>query len=81
MSELKPCPFCGESPIAGMEFYESQGSIIRLKATVLCKRCHISQSKVFQATDINIVPFFNYEVAMEGAEKAWNRRAKDEQTD
>lgn len=76
--ELKPCPFCGESPVAGMEFYESCGSVIRLRATVLCKRCNISQSKVFQATDINIVPFFSYEVAMEEAKKAWNRREADE---
>lgn len=78
MSEIKPCPFCGDSPIVGMEFYESCGSVIRLRATVCCKHCNISQGKVFQATDINIMPFVNYEVAMENAINAWNRRAKDE---
>ena len=75
MAELKPCPFCGESPLSGIEFCESCGSDnIKLRAVVYCPKCHISKGKVFKATDINPVPFFNYEVAFDNAKTAWNQR-------
>lgn len=74
MTELKPCPFCGESPISGVEFYESCGSNIKLKAIVYCPKCHINRGYLFRATDINPVPFLDYEVAFDKAVKSWNQR-------
>lgn len=80
MAELKPCPFCGGYPLSGVEFYESCGGIddIKLKATIYCPKCHINRGYVFKATDVNPVPFFDYEVAFDKAISKWNERAKDD---
>lgn len=74
MDDLKRCPFCGEVPSSGVEFYESCGSDIKLKAIVYCLKCHVSRGTVFRATDINPVPFLDYEVAFDKAVKLWNQR-------
>ena len=78
---LKPCPFCGESPLSGVEFYESCGSNIKLRATVCCPKCHINRGYVFKATDVNPVPFFDYEVAFDKAKKLWNQRDGENESD
>ena len=76
MSELKPCPFCGKMPSAGVEFYESNSMDgIKLRASVYCSGCHISRGVVFKATDqVSLVPFLDYEVAFDKVKKAWNKR-------
>lgn len=80
MVELKPCPFCGKQPISGVEFYESCGGTnIKLKAIIYCPICHVGRGNIFQATDINPVPFFDYEVAFDKAVKAWNQRKNKEE--
>ena len=79
MDELKPCPFCGEAPSSGVEFFESCGSTdIKLRVIVYCQKCHVARGFVFKATDITPVPFFDYEVAFDKAKKAWNRRAGEQ---
>ena len=75
MENLKPCPFCGVKPSSGVEFFESSSvDGIKLKAIVYCPECRVSKGVVFKATDINPVPFFDYEVAFDKAKQAWNKR-------
>lgn len=78
MSELKPCPFCRGKPECGVEFYESSGSNVLLKAEVWCERCHIGRAQIFKATEITLVPFERYTDAFDKAISKWNERAKDE---
>ena len=76
MAELKPCPFCGKYPSSGVEFFESHGTDVKLRATVYCSGCHISRGVVFTATDITPIPFLDYEIAFDKAKTAWNKRAE-----
>ena len=78
MSELKNCPFCGGKPECGVEFYESSGREVTLKAEVWCERCHIGRAYIFKATEITLVPFKRYTYAFDKAIEAWNRRMSDE---
>lgn len=78
---LKPCPFCGEIPISGIEYYDGgSGDNIRLRAVVYCKGCGANKSAIFRATDINLVPFLNYEAAYDKAKKLWNKRSYEVET-
>lgn len=79
MDDLKRCPFCGEIPSSGVEFCVSCGSEIKLKAIVYCPKCHINRGYIFKATDINPVPFLDYEIAFDKAVKAWNQRSGEEE--
>ena len=74
MSELKPCPFCGGKPESGVEFYKSCGSEVKLSDQVWCERCHVGRRAIFNATDIQLVPFQTYVNAFEKAVEKWNRR-------
>ena len=75
MEELKRCPFCGEIPKCGVEFYESHGAEVELAAVVKCTGCGIRKTEIFKATDnITFIPFFNYENAFEKVVKYWNER-------
>ena len=75
MTELKPCPFCGQRPVTGVDFYESCGGhSVKLQAVVTCTKCHVSRGVVFQATDINLIPFSDYENAFNKAIELWNER-------
>ena len=76
MDNLKPCPFCGKYPSSGVEFFESRGTDVKLRATVYCSECHVSRGVVFTATGITPIPFLDYEIAFDKAKTAWNRRAK-----
>lgn len=79
MEELKRCPFCGQSPICGVEFYESHGSEVKLAAVVQCPHCHIERRIVFKATELtSLVPFWDYEKAFDMVVNRWNERADDE---
>ena len=78
MIELKPCPFCGAMPQAGVDFYESCGAEIKLAATVECTGCGIRKRKIFNATHpVGYVPFSDYENAFMNVIEAWNRRASE----
>ena len=78
MAELKRCPFCGSTPIHGVEFYESSGSEVMLSATVKCSKCEVRTRVIFKATDyISLIPFWDYEKAFTDVIKQWNTRAKD----
>ena len=46
MEELKRCPFCGEIPKCGVEFYESHGAEVKLAAVVKCTGCGIRKNKI-----------------------------------
>lgn len=76
---LKPCPFCGEIPTSGIEYYDGSRTDIRLRAVVYCK-CGANKSVIFRATDINLVPFLNYEAAYDKAKKLWNKRSYEVET-
>lgn len=79
MEELKRCPFCGQSPICGVEFYESHGSEVKIAAVVRCSHCYIERRVVFKATDqISLVPFWDYEKAFDKVINKWNERVNDE---
>lgn len=75
--KLKPCPFCGNQPEAGVEFYESIGGEVKLKAEIWCERCHVGRAKIFKATEITPVPFDRYMDAFDSAVLKWNTRAED----
>ena len=79
MSELKPCPFCGKYPSCGVEEFERNGLVIKLRAAVYCSGCHVSRGVIFTATDINPIPFLDYEIAFDRAKQEWNRRAGEEE--
>lgn len=81
MTELKPCPFCGNQPEAGVEFYKSCESEVTLKAEVWCERCHIGRAVIFKATEITLVPFERYIDAFNSAISKWNRRDDDGRPD
>ena len=74
MTELKPCPFCGSIPQCGVDFYESRGTEVKLAAIVECTGCGIRKKKIFKATDISYVPFYDYDNAFEEVVQAWNKR-------
>ena len=74
MSDLKPCPFCGENPKTGVELYRSHGSEVTLVAIVYCPKCGVNRRKIFKATDVITVPFSVYEAAFGEVKQAWNRR-------
>lgn len=75
--KLKPCPFCGNQPEVGVEFYESRGHEVTLKAEVWCERCRVGRAKIFKATEITLVPFDRYMDAFDSAVLRWNTRAED----
>lgn len=75
MEELKRCPFCGELPVCGVEFYQSSGSDVHLAATVKCTRCGVYKRRIFKASESpRLIPFMNYENAFEGVIRDWNER-------
>ena len=75
--KLKPCPFCGNQPEVGVEFYESCGSEVKLRAEVWCERCKVGIAKIFTATEITLVPFDRYIDAFDSVVSKWNTRAED----
>lgn len=77
MQEVKKCPFCGESPKVGFEYYSGKDyDRIFFSATVRCT-CGTKKTVVFKATDIgDLVPLFDYENAIESAIDLWNERAE-----
>lgn len=75
---LKPCPFCGGEPESGVEFYESSGGLVKLKAEVWCERCRIGRYKIFKATEISLVPFERFIDAFDKAISDWNTRCENE---
>lgn len=77
MTELKRCPFCGSTPIHGVEFYESHGAEVRLSAVVECSKCKVRKRKIFKATDfISLIHFVDYEKAFADVIEEWNTRAE-----
>lgn len=78
MDELKRCPFCGSTPIHGVELYESRGAEVRLSAIVECSKCKVRKIAIFKATDyISLIPFWDYEKAFADVVMKWNTRAKE----
>lgn len=75
MKELKPCPFCGNLPQMGCEYYRSSGSYVTLRAVIRCTKCNTEKSVVFTASDFYLVPVTEYERAFERVRDAWNGRA------
>jgi len=81
MEELKPCPFCGNIPTCGTEFYESCGKEIKLTAVVECTVCGVRKRFIFKASDPNTyVPFSDFDYAFSRVLSEWNRRASDDKT-
>lgn len=75
MEELKRCPFCGELPVSGVEFYQSSGSDVHLAAIVKCIGCGVYKRKIFKASELpRLIPFMNYENAFDEVIRDWNRR-------
>ena len=75
-SNLKPCPFCGETPTTAINYYRCGGGELELKFSVVCPNCKTSKSiyKEVEGKD-----FGTYIEAMNLAITAWNRRASDKQ--
>lgn len=71
---LKPCPFCGGEPKAGITVFNNKITNVFLQAEVRCPKCGVSVQTVFQATDIQPVPIERYTGAMEESVERWNTR-------
>lgn len=81
---LKFCPFCGGNGDveSGVEFYQSCGSEVQLKAVVRCKKCNCTRSAWIKATeDFKMVPFERYTEAFDRAIEMWNQRWEDGDVD
>ena len=78
MDDLKRCPFCGNLPRCGVDFYEMYDAEIKLKAVVECTGCKISKHKIFKATEnYGLVPFIDYQKAFDAVVEEWNRRVNE----
>ena len=80
MEELKPCPFCGGEAEICSAF---ENKFLGKYWYVRCKTCYSRGSDIYESGK-ELEPNQEYEAikgAWDKAIKAWNRRAKDEQTD
>lgn len=69
-NELKPCPFCGETPITeiGLARYGGLGDCITI--SIVCAECHVAKSVyIREGTDFDIV-----KESMEKIIEEWNTR-------
>lgn len=72
MTELKPCPFCGETAVTRLRFYKHDGIETTLLAEVSCKYCDTHKSELLKLCDTSfeqVNESFNRVIEM------WNRRA------
>lgn len=68
--DLKPCPFCGETPITeiGLARYGKLGDCITIK--VVCAECHVTKSVyIREGTDFDAV-----KDTMNKVISGWNER-------
>ena len=78
MAELKPCPFCGGNPETSVCCTDWKDAMQSFLVEVKCMDCKVSRY-VFVTGDR--LTFFDFDVAFEKAEDAWNRRADCEHID
>ena len=74
MPDLKPCPFCGSTPVKNV--MASFGGSIYI-ATVKCKKCGITKKLAYSPGKIN-KPKNAEATALRLVGKEWNRRAGEE---
>ncbi len=70
MTELKPCPFCGERPMTRVTVYQN---IVSFK--IRCCGCGVTNAVAVELCDSD------FSVIYDGLQKAvalWNRRAEEE---
>ena len=76
MSELKPCPFCGNIPTTEVRVTKMGGGEDIVDFTVICNECGTYKNErlriKYNAT------FMDVDNIMANVFEAWNRRAKDE---
>lgn len=75
MTELKPCPFCGDIPTTNVRYWKCGGDELLLNVTVK-SQCGVSRGISLQGND---VPFSEYEDAFATVIDMWNRRAANDQ--
>ncbi len=79
--DLKPCPFCGGAPEAGIEYSSTDSGVVRHYARIRCKQCGIDKSVRFKATcymrsDL-FMPIEHYIDTFESLIEKWNTRVPD----
>ena len=70
--ELKPCPFCGETPTTGINYSKCGGGELRLTFSVVCLNCKTVKSVT---REVEGKSFDEYVNNMKAAIDLWNRRA------
>ena len=72
MTELKPCPFCGENPHTLVSYKYCGGGSLTLVAEVKCE-CGISRGIQFEAEKKDFQAYID---AFKAAIALWNRRVE-----
>lgn len=71
IQELKPCPFCGEAPITGINCSKYGGGELKLTFSVVCLNCKTVKSITCEMEGKS---FDEYVKNMKAAVDLWNRR-------
>lgn len=76
MSDLKPCPFCGQIPTTEVRVTQMGGGEDHIDFTVVCGNCGTYKTSRLKLIKTGV--FMDAEKAMQEAICAWNRRAINE---
>lgn len=74
MTELKPCPFCGERPRAALRFNVSSWEDVKVIASVGCESCGVQMTAEQMAYAGLGIGFVTVSEMCADAIRMWNRR-------
>lgn len=77
MSELKPCPFCGDLPITKVRVTQMGGDTDIIDFSVACQSC--GTDKTVRLRIFTTAKFDDVFRAISEATDAWNKRYKEDE--